>query len=70
MISASGGNGILLLVLNSLVPGINFFSYLQSFDGTAFDVNERMTKNRSAVLHAPSFPRYPCSPWYNFRSGM
>lgn len=29
--------------------GINFFLYLYSFDGISFAMNERMTKNRSAV---------------------
>lgn len=51
MISASGGNGILFTpILNSLVLElIFFFLYLYSFDGTAFAVKERMTKNRSAL---------------------
>lgn len=50
MISASGEWDPITPILNSLVLElIFFFLYLYSFDGISFAMNERMTKNRSAV---------------------
>lgn len=49
MISASGEWDPITPILNSLVLELIFFLYLYSFDGISFAMNERMTKNRSAV---------------------
>lgn len=50
MISASGEWDPITPILNSLVLELIFFVlYLYSFDGISFAMNERMTKNRSAV---------------------
>lgn len=51
MISASGEWDPITPILNSLVLELLLllFLYLYSFDGLSFAMNERMTKNRSAV---------------------
>lgn len=52
MISASGEWDPITPILNSLVLELIFFFFfldLYSFDGISFAMNERMTKNRSAV---------------------
>lgn len=66
MISASGEWDPITPILNSLVLELIFFFfflYLYSFDGISFAMNERMTKNRSAVSRTcpPSLVRaHPC----------